>query len=425
MELTFLYAKDIIALNEREMGIAMVGLKIGKDAQNAIMLGSMCFFSYLAVYVARNILGAVSPQIEALGVFTKESIGMLSSIYFIAYACGQLINGMIGDRINAKYMMSLGLILAGVSNFLLPVFSASTMAVYVAYGATGFFLSMIYAPMTRVVAESVSLENATRCSLGYTVASFLGSPLAGVLAAALAWQSVFTVSSALLVVMGIVCFACFLLFEKKGIVRYGQKKQEKTSGGGIKLLLKRQIVKFTLVSVLTGIVRTTVVFWLTTYISEYLNYSSDTAAMLFTVATLVISASAFIAVFVYERLGRNMDATVLLMFCVSALCFLLVFFCKQPAVNLTLLVLAILASNGAAAMLWSRYCPSLADTGMVSSATGFLDFMSYMAAAISSSIFANAVSVIGWGGLILVWFGLMMVGVIVSLPFDKIRKASA
>jgi sugar phosphate permease len=58
----------------------------------------------------------------------------------------------------------------------------------------------------------------------------------------------------------------------------------------------------------------------------------------------------------------------------------------------------------------------LAKTGMVSSATGFLDFISYMAAAISSKIFANAVDAIGWGNLILVWFGLMVLGVLVALP---------
>lgn len=402
----------------------VAGIKISKAAKNAVMLGSLCFISYLAVYVARNILGAVSPQMEESGVFNKEFIGSLSSVYFIAYACGQLINGLIGDRVKAKYMMSFGLALAGVCNFMLPLVSGSSAAVYITYGATGFFLSMIYAPMTKVVAESVDLVYATRCSLGYTVASFLGSPAAGVLAAALSWQWVFGVSSALLITMGVVCFVAFTLFEKKGVVRYGQANRKNIAGaaGGVKVLLKRQIVKFTLVSVLTGIVRTTVVFWLTTYISEYLGFDSDTAALLYTVATLVISFSAFIAVFVFERLKRNMDLTILIMFVASAISFLLVFLCKDPAINLVFMVLAILASNGASAMLWSRYCPSLADTGMVSSATGFLDFMSYMAAAVSSTIFANAVSDIGWSGLILVWLGLMVVGVAISLPFDKMKK---
>jgi sugar phosphate permease len=56
---------------------------------------------------------------------------------------------------------------------------------------------------------------------------------------------------------------------------------------------------------------------------------------------------------------------------------------------------------------------------MVSGATGFLDFVSYMAAAASSKLFANAVSSIGWGNLILIWFGLMILGVVVALPYRK------
>ena len=48
-----------------------------------------------------------------------------------------------------------------------------------------------------------------------------------------------------------------------------------------------------------------------------------------------------------------------------------------------------------------------------------------MAAAAANLIFANAVDVIGWGNLILVWFGLMMVGVVICLPFKKIFKKKA
>ena len=70
-----------------------------------------------------------------------------------------------------------------------------------------------------------------------------------------------------------------------------------------------------------------------------------------------------------------------------------------------------------ASSMWNRYCPGLRDTGMVSSVTGYLDFISYMSAAASSSIFANAVSSIGWGKLILVWFLLMIAGISVSLPY--------
>ena len=86
------------------------------------------------------------------------------------------------------------------------------------------------------------------------------------------------------------------------------------------------------------------------------------------------------------------------------------------------MILSVLSANCAAAMLWSVYCPSLRDTGMISGATGFLDFVSYMSAAAASSLFANAANTIGWGKLILVWFVLMMVGVVISIPRKQKNK---
>lgn len=397
-------------------------LKNLNGAKRAIVIGGMCALSYLAVYIARNVLSAVTPQLLEGGFFSNETIGTMSSIYFITYAVGQLINGLIGDKIKAKYMITLGLLLAGVSNVVFAFFTKSIVSSFVAYGAVGFFLSMIYAPMTKVVAENTEPVYTTRCSLGYEFASLLGSPLAGFLAAFLVWQSVFLTSSGFLIVIGVVFFLVFSLLERKGIIKYNQFKRQKQSGGAIKVLIKHNIVKFTLVALLTGVVRTAVMFWLPTYINQYLNFSTKTSSLIFTVASLVISTTTFITIFIYEKLGHNMDLTVLLCFSVSAISFFLVFLVEAPVLNIALMVIAIMSSNGAATMLWSRYCPSLRDTGMVSSATGFLDFMSYMAAAVSSKAFANAVSTIGWSNIILVWFALMLLGVAVSLPYRKILK---
>ena len=393
-----------------------------KKVMNAIYIGSLCSVAYLAVYFARNILGAVTPKMVE-GGYSETYIGKVSSVYFIFYAVGQLINGAIGDKVKARYMISIGLFMAGVTNVLFSHFSMNYANVaMVIYGFTGFFLAMIYGPMTKVVSENTEPVYATRCSLGYTFASFIGSPLAGVAAATLIWQDVFFTSSVILILMAVVSFGVFLLYEKKGIVKYNQYARKKENGGGVKILIKHQIIKFTLISILTGVVRTTVVFWLPTYISQYLGFSTETSALLFTGATFIISFTTFISIFIYERLKRNMNLTILLMFISSAIFFMLVYIVKQPVLNIIFIVVAIMSSNGAATMLWSRYCPSLRDTGMVSSATGFLDFISYMSAAASSTIFANAVSDIGWGNLILVWFALMMAGVVVALPFDRICK---
>ena len=149
-------------------------MKLTENAKRAIKIGALCFLSYLAVYLARNVLSTVTPQMQAEG-FSKEDIGFASSVYFFAYAIGQLINGAIGDKIKARYMMSFGLAFAGISNFVFSVINSSAevygqipLSAYVAYGCTGFFLAMIYGPMTKVVSENTEPLHATRCSLGYT-----------------------------------------------------------------------------------------------------------------------------------------------------------------------------------------------------------------------------------------------------------------
>ena len=397
-------------------------MKLSPKAKIAFMLGGLCSISYFAVYIARNILGAVTPQILESGVFTESDIGSMSAVYFAAYAIGQLVNGFVGDRIKAKYMISAGLIIAGITNFVFPYTAGSLNTATAVYGLTGLSLAMIYAPMTKIVSENTEPIYAVRCSFGYTFASFFATPAAGMLATFLAWQSVFTVSSSVLVGMGAIAFIFFTLFERRGIVKYGQYKPSEEKGGSVKALFEHSIVRFSVISIVTGVIRTSVLFWLPTYINQYLKFSAEKSTGIYTAASFIISMMSIIALVVYECFGRKRDFTIIVMFSVSVVFFFLTFLITNPVLNIICIVLAIMSSNGAAAILWSVYCPSLRDTGMVSTATGFLDFLSYMAAAAANKIFATAATDIGWGNLILVWCGIVFVGLLISVPYKNVKK---
>ena len=400
-------------------------MKISQKAREAVFLGTLCSVSYLAVYIARNVLGAVTPKMIE-GGFTLDYVGQVTAVYLLAYACGQLINGVLGDHIKAKYMISLGLLSAGIANFVFVMLSNYPGVAVIAYAWTGFSLSMIYGPMTKMVSESTELTYATRVSLGYTFASFLGSPAAGLLATFLSWQATFNVSSIALVTMAFVCFSFFCMFEKKGIIKYAST--EKETGKGRKdyaQLFKRSIVKFALISMITGVIRTSLVSFLSTYFYEYLGYSEQQSASIFSAATLVICFTAFIAVFIYERLGKNMHLCPLLFFAVSAVAFTVLYFVTNPILNIAIIVLAIMASNAAATMLWSVYCPSMHDTGLVSGITGFLDFLSYVAAALGSLLIPKIVALSGWRNVILIMVGLMVFGAMICVPYFFIKRKNA
>ena len=400
-------------------------MKISTKAKHAIYLGTLCSISYLAVYIARNLLGAVTPKMTA-EAFTLDYIGEITAVYFLAYATGQLINGAIGDWIKAKYMISLGLLMAGVANFVFVLISDYPYAAMIAYAWTGFSLSMIYGPMTKMVSESTDLIYATRCSLGYTFASFFGSPMAGVIATFLSWQATFNVSSAMLVIMAVTAFAFFTAFEKRGIIKYHEPKKGDTEHKkDYKGLFKRSIIKFSGISMLTGIIRTSFVGFLTTYFCTHLKYSEESSASIFSISTFIICFTAFIAIFIYEKLGRNMHVCPLIFFSVAAVFFFASCFVTHPIANIAIIIIAIMASNSAATMLWSVYCPSLRDTGLVSGITGFLDFLSYSASALASLLIPRLAESFGWRNVIFLMAGLMVIGTAICIPHFLIKKTTA
>lgn len=397
-------------------------MKLSNNAKKAVLLATLCSVAYFAVYIARNILSAVTPQMIELG-FTESYIGKISSLYFVFYAVGQLINGIIGDKVKATWMMTLGLGLAGFTTLIFPLVINDVLGATIVYALTGFFLSMIYAPMTKVISENMEEYMATRCSIGYTFASLFGSPAAGVLATLFVWQTTFYSSSFFLILMAAIVAISFTTLEKRGVIKYNAYDKTDKVRIDVKLLVRREIIKFTIVSVLTGIIRTSVVFWLPTYISQYLNFSAKESASIYTVVTLIISLTAFFAIYIYERLGRRRDLSMLLYFIVSGVAFLLCYFISSPFINIAFMVIAIMAANSAATILWSVYCPSMYDTGLVSTVTGFLDFASYMAAALANVLFANAATTIGWKNLLLVWTGIIVLGIINTvLPIKRKAK---
>ena len=391
-----------------------------QSAKHACYIGALSAASYLACYFCKNILSVVSPHIVETSDITVAFIGTLSTFNMIFYAIGQLVNGIIGDKVKAKYLVSIGLLLSGVCSLFMTA-TEQPIVMIIAYSLIGFFLSMLYAPLVKVIAENTHPSHALRCCLALTFASLFGVPLAGVASMLLQWQNVFRLCGFFLVIVGIACFCVLSLFEQKRIVTYKERKRESTKSGSIKVLFEYEIVKFTFVAVLTGIVRTSVVFWVPTYLTQYLGFSAGTAASIFTIMSFVQSASPYVNnLILYEQiLKRNINVMLLLSFSLSTISFVMMFTVHHPFVNIIFLILALMTSNGASEMLWSVYCPSLRDTGMVSSATGYLDFMSYVAAGIANILFANAISQIGWGTLILVWALLMFAGVLISLPLKK------
>ena len=73
---------------------------------------------YAFFYFTRKSFTFAMPVMQNELGFGKFELGLLGSILYIAYGFSKFLSGMIGDKSNPRYFMSIGLILTGLFNML-------------------------------------------------------------------------------------------------------------------------------------------------------------------------------------------------------------------------------------------------------------------------------------------------------------------
>ncbi len=383
--------------------------------KKALKIGSVCIFTYIISYYIRNILSVLTPAMLKAGVYTEDYLALLASVYMIVYASGQLLNGITGDYIKPKYMVSLGLVITSFALFMFS-FTESLAVGIVSFGIIGFGLSMLRGPLVKVISENTLPKYARICCTFLSFASFAGPLLAGLAAMIMQWHSVFVFSAVVTLVMAVFSFFMLTGFEKSGIVAPVQlQKREKEKTGILSIFKLHNFVPYMCIGMVVEIAAASINFWMPTYFNQYLSVSEDASNMIFSGISLLRSLCPFISLFIFRLLAERDILLVRIAFSVSATLFLIMAFVQTVWINILMFTLALMCSSIASATLWSIYIPSLGKSGKVSGANGIFDCSGYIAASIVNVAVVPIMNNIGWNGVILSWCGVMLFGVISTL----------
>src|SRR6187549_2158871 len=82
-----------------------------------LSLGAV-MFCYLFYYTGRQSIGFAMPGIEKELGLDKPTMAWFSTALLWAYACGQMINGNLGDKFGGRRMMGLGALASFVLNWM-------------------------------------------------------------------------------------------------------------------------------------------------------------------------------------------------------------------------------------------------------------------------------------------------------------------
>ena len=392
-----------------------------KKVQSAWRIGSLCIATYLASYVTRNILSVSTPEMIKEAFFTKEYTGLLSSVCFIFYAVGQLINGFIGDMVHPKYMIIMGLGVSSISTFAIPLFD-NRIIHFTAFALSGFGLSMLRGPLMKVISENTAAMHARMICTLFSMAGFAGPLIASLLSIFFEWRAVFTVTGIISVFITVASVTVISLLEKRGEIKFTPKKEKGVLNSILSVFKLEDFFFYMFISAIGEIAGSSITFWIPTYTTEHLGFSGDAASTIYSVVSLTTLFTPFITLVIYEKLIRNGVKLALVMYVLSAVFFIAVRFTAAPLVNVIMLIIAKMAAAAASSIVWSAYIPGLARSGKVSSANGVIDAAGYAMASLANVIFSGSVSRLGWGGIVNMWYIIMLIGAAASAGKLLLRK---
>ncbi|PXF42591.1 putative hexose phosphate transport protein [Gracilariopsis chorda] len=167
------------------------------------------FMGYASFYLTRNSFIYVAPSLrQALG-FSLEQLGIIMSVFPLAYGFSKLAAGILSDRFSTRVFMSVGLAITGVINILFG-FQTRLYAFVALWLANGFFQAAGAPPCAKLLTTWYSRsERGTWWGFwntSHNTGGFLIPLLAGYCARAFGWQYGMIVPGVISIAMGFFLF---------------------------------------------------------------------------------------------------------------------------------------------------------------------------------------------------------------------------
>ncbi|HEX5221603.1 MAG TPA: MFS transporter, partial [Verrucomicrobiae bacterium] len=166
--------------------------------------------AYASYYLCRVNFAVAQPAIlQEFPDWTAAQIGTIPSAYAAVYAMGQIVNGTLGQRYGTRRMMTLAMVMAGVSNVLF-YFTTSFESMRLLWLLNGWGQSAGWSLMVGTITDwNTSGRRGTligRLSTCYQVGNVASWLLAGALCDWVGWRAAFLVPGLFLLPMAAVLF---------------------------------------------------------------------------------------------------------------------------------------------------------------------------------------------------------------------------
>ena len=167
----------------------------------------MMWITYASFYLGRVNISIALPGISNEFDLSKTDLGIVLTALFFAYAIGQFINGQLGDKINSRKIITIGLFSSAILNFIFGFSGGILGLMIVLWGLNGYFQSMGWAPTVKTMAnwfpKKARGKISGRLGTSYIIGGALSWLIAGIVINYFNWRYVFWVPSIIMIAIAV------------------------------------------------------------------------------------------------------------------------------------------------------------------------------------------------------------------------------
>lgn len=385
---------------------------------------------YCASYFIRTCYAATIAPLAEEGIYSKGEIGLIGTAFFICYGVGQLISGLIGDKINPFFMVIFGSVLGAVCCFLMP--AAGSLGVLIGvWAANGLFQSMLWSPILRVFSETIDESLSKKAILNIALSLPVGTVLAYLMSSMiikyLNWKYVFIFEGSVVVIA--VLFAGFAIFcsekdiEKVPVIqKQNAEAHNNVNKKGLAAVAVSSGLLFIMIpSFLHGMMRDGITNWVPAMISEVYGVSTSFSVFV-TIALPIFNAfGAYLVTPLYKKLGENEMKTAGVTGFAALVPLLIMLFMNKLPVYVIIVLLAVTTSVMYALnyLIISLVPVRFSKFGFTSGIRGILNSGAHIGCALSSYGFGAISEKAGWSAVIIVWIVSSVLITVFSFASNK------
>lgn len=395
----------------------------------------IAWITYALFYLTRANLSIAVPGIMDEYGYTKTMLGSVGSALFAAYAIGQFINGQLGDKFGARKLVTVGIIVSALANIAFG-FTTTIFMMIILWAINGYFQATGWPLNVKTLANWFSINERGKIAglygSCYQVGNALSWLLAGYLAETYGWRFVFWIPALIFGVSSILYYfgirnspesmglpsveehvkqSTLSRLKKKTTLGRSAKKPLDEEHLGFGFTLRRTFANprmwvIGIAFMLLDVVRYGFFVWAPTFLFEVQGAEISTAAYKTMVIPIAGSLGAISAGWATQKYfgSRRAPIVAVMLACLGSLAWL---YPKIPVDN-WILGLVCLAAIG-----YFTYGPHVTMVAAIpmdfgtrkgaSSATGFIDGLGYVGAALAGVVSGWLIDNYSWDAAFNFW----------------------